>query len=56
MSTSNRDDDGGQEWHETKGREPEWVRDMCNLPWVVMVRKDGSIEIVSDDNRNNFNA
>ena len=27
------------------------MRDICNLPWVVMVRKDGSIEIVSKDNR-----
>lgn len=44
-------DDNQQHWYETKGREPEWVRDICNLPWVVMVRKDGSIEIVSDANR-----
>jgi hypothetical protein len=52
MSTSpEREDDGGQEWHETKGTEPQWVRDMCSLPWVVMSRRDGSIEIISEDNR-----
>jgi ribonuclease PH len=44
-------EDDQQRWQEEKGREPEWVRDICNLPWVVMVRKDGSIEIVSNDNR-----
>ena len=52
MSTSpEREDDSGQEWYETKGREPQWVKDICNLPWAVMTRKDGSIEIISDDNR-----
>ena len=51
MSTSQERDDDGQEWHETKGREPEWVKDMCGLPWVVMSRRDGSIEIISEDNR-----
>jgi hypothetical protein len=51
MSTSEREDDGGQEWYETKSREPQWVKDMCNLPWVVMARRDGNIEILSEDNR-----
>ena len=51
MSTSQERDDDGQEWYETKGREPEWVKDMCRLPWVIYARRDGSIEIVDAANR-----
>ena len=51
MSTSQERDDDGQEWHETKGREPEWVKDMCGLPWVVMSRRDGSLEIITENDR-----
>lgn len=50
MSTLQSDDDR-QRWEHEVGSEPEWVVDMCNLPWVVMVRKDGSLEIIDHDNK-----
>lgn len=45
-----QEDDQQQAWHEQKGREPEWVKDMCCLPWVVMVQRNGDIEIIDADN------
>lgn len=42
-------EDDQQRWHEEKGREPEWVRDMCRLPWAVMVKRNGDLEIIDGD-------
>ena len=43
------DQDDQQRWHEEKGREPEWVRDMMCTPWVTEFAKDGSINILDKD-------
>lgn len=50
MSTLQSDDDR-QRWEHEVGDEPKWVIDMCNPPWVVMSRKDGSLDIIDKDNR-----
>lgn len=42
--------DDQERWEHEKGSEPQWVVDMCNLPWVVMSRRDGSLEIITEDN------
>lgn len=38
-----------QREYEEKMREPEWVRDMMNTPWVTEIAKDGSIKILDKD-------
>jgi hypothetical protein len=42
-------EDDGQRVHEETMREPEWVRDMLNTPWVTEVGKGGSISIIDKD-------
>lgn len=49
MSTSEREDDR-QRWEHEVGSEPQWVKDMCCLPWVVMVQRNGDIQIVDAEN------
>lgn len=41
--------DDQQREYEEKMREPEWVRDMMNTPWVTEIAKDGSIKILDKD-------
>ncbi len=49
MSTLDREDDR-QRWEHEVGSEPQWVKDMCCLPWVVMVQRNGDIQIIDSDN------
>lgn len=37
-----------REYEETM-REPEWVRDMLNPPWVTEIGKGGSLKIINRD-------
>jgi len=41
--------DDQERWEHEVGSEPKWVKDMCNLPWVVMVQRNGDIEIIDAD-------
>lgn len=50
MTTLREMADDQERWQHEVGKEPEWVKDMCCLPWVVMSRRDGSIEIIDSDN------
>ena len=49
MSTLDREDDR-QRWEHEVGSEPQWVKDMCVLPWAVMVQRNGDIQIIDADN------
>ncbi len=51
MSTLHEMADDQERWQHEVGSEPEWVKDMCAVPWVVMSRRDGSIEIIDTNNR-----
>jgi hypothetical protein len=42
-------EDDQQRWQHEQGSEPEWVRDMLNVPWVTEIAKDGSIKILDAD-------
>lgn len=42
-------EDDQQRHYEEKQREPEWVKDMMNTPWVTEIAKDGSIKIIDKD-------
>lgn len=44
-------DDDRQRWEHEVGDEPQWVVDMCQLPWAVMSRRDGSLEIITENDR-----
>jgi hypothetical protein len=50
MSTSQEREDDRQRWEHEVGSEPQWVKDMCCLPWVVMVQRNGDIQIIDNDN------
>lgn len=44
-------EDDRQRWEHEVGDEPKWVVDMCQLPWAVMSRRDGSLEIITENDR-----
>ena len=50
MSTSQEREDDRQRWEHEVNSEPQWVKDMCCLPWVVMVQRNGDIQIIDADN------
>jgi hypothetical protein len=51
MEQNTSEDDDRQRWEHEVGSEPQWVKDMCCLPWVTMVKRNGDIEIIDDQNR-----
>ena len=49
MSTSQEREDDRERWEHEVGKEPQWVKDMCRVPWAVMVQRNGDIDIIDSD-------
>lgn len=49
MDQNTSEDDDRQRWEHEVGSEPQWVKDMCSLPWVTMVKRNGEIQIIDAD-------
>jgi len=43
--------DDQQRWEAEVGSEPQWVKDMCCVPWAVMIEKNGNITVIDADNK-----
>jgi hypothetical protein len=41
--------DDQERWEHEKGSEPQWVKDMCCIPWATAVQRNGDIEIIDAD-------
>ena len=51
MSALHEMSDDQERWQHVKGSEPEWVKDMCCVPWVVTIEKNGDIQIMDADGK-----